>query len=103
MKQIWEFWGLTCECYGVFKNLITFDQGLQLFCNEFGGFLLFQYFFIVKENFSAALALIVSEVLLNQTIELEANGVTEGGDQTLMAHIMRRDSALWKGFVICLL
>ncbi|MCP9260595.1 E3 ubiquitin-protein ligase ubr-1 [Dirofilaria immitis] len=44
-----------------------------------------------------ALALTMCEILLNEKIELEANDSTNEMDQTLMAHIMKRDSALWKG------
>uniref|UniRef100_A0A158Q8Z9 E3 ubiquitin-protein ligase n=1 Tax=Elaeophora elaphi TaxID=1147741 RepID=A0A158Q8Z9_9BILA len=43
-----------------------------------------------------ALALAVCDALLNEQIELETNDSTEV-DRTLMAHIMRCDSALWKG------
>uniref|UniRef100_A0A1I7V6M0 E3 ubiquitin-protein ligase n=2 Tax=Loa loa TaxID=7209 RepID=A0A1I7V6M0_LOALO len=45
-----------------------------------------------------ALALTVCEILLNEKIELQAGNDSTGEvDQTLMAHIMRCDSALWKG------
>ncbi|VDK79468.1 unnamed protein product [Litomosoides sigmodontis] len=43
-----------------------------------------------------ALALTVCEILLNEKIEREVSDSTEV-DETLMAHIMRCDSALWKG------
>ncbi|VDO78581.1 unnamed protein product [Onchocerca flexuosa] len=50
-----------------------------------------------------ALAFTVCEILLNEKIELESDESTDEIDQTLMAHIMRRDSALWKGFFfLCL-
>lgn len=51
--------------------------------------------------FSAALALTVCKVLLNEKIEREVSDSTEA-DETLMAHIMRCDSALWKGLFFAL-
>ncbi|VBB31014.1 unnamed protein product [Acanthocheilonema viteae] len=44
-----------------------------------------------------ALALTICDILLSEKIELEASDSTEEVDQTLMAHIMRCDSVLWKG------
>ncbi|VIO97030.1 Zinc finger in N-recognin family protein [Brugia malayi] len=44
-----------------------------------------------------ALALMMGEILLNEKVELEVSDSTGEVDQTLMAHILRCDRALWKG------